>query len=303
MPTAEAAVEAITAPTPTAAPVDATPPAEPAPAEGGAETPAPKPAESAPPTPKTWRLKVDGQDLDVDEAELTRGYQRAAAANRRFEEAVKARQEAEQIRSGIAKDWRAALKAAGIDPREAAKQEILAAIQEEQRQAQEAQLPQEVRAQLERARAVERELAEIKAKQEAATKEQLSAEAKQYVERFNVEIPKAMEAAGLPKTVEAARLVMAKAHVMTKAGMPLDFGAAAQAAREELEGRNFAVLRALSPAALVKALGKDAIDGILRYSIEQAKGAPPPPKAPAAAPKKPERPWMTEREAAKYLTE
>ena len=49
------------------------------------------------PQKRLYRVKIDGQEMEVDESELLAGYQRAKAANKRFEEAAKQRKQAEHF--------------------------------------------------------------------------------------------------------------------------------------------------------------------------------------------------------------
>jgi hypothetical protein len=118
-------------------------------------------------------------------------------------------------------------------------------------------------------------------------------------------MPKVMEAVGLPRTVEAARMVLGKMQVMLKAGVAPDLQVAAKAAAQELEQRNFALLRQLPPERLRDMLGKDTYAALLKLSVAQVQPSQPAQQKPPAQPadKKPKA-WLSQREWDKqYLGE
>ena len=110
-------------------------------------------------------------------------------------------------------------------------------------------------------------------------------------------MPQAMEAAGVPRTVEAARLIHSKMGAMLRAGVAPDVHQAAKMAAQELRERNFAILRSMPAAQIVEAIGKEAYDNLLRHSI--AKPSAPAP-TPQPTPKQNGRSYMTEAEARKF---
>ena len=48
-------------------------------------------------SPKKYKVKIDGEELEVDEEELLRGYQTKKAADKRFQEGAMARKQAEEF--------------------------------------------------------------------------------------------------------------------------------------------------------------------------------------------------------------
>lgn len=86
----------------TSAPSEAsTPPEASAAPEGGAETQEAS-AEPAAPPPRKLRLKIDGQDEEHDEEQVIKLAQKGRAADRRFEEAHKLAQKAQQAMDRLA---------------------------------------------------------------------------------------------------------------------------------------------------------------------------------------------------------
>jgi hypothetical protein len=276
---------------PTAAPVDASPP----PVEAKGEPPA-KPEVP----PEEYEVTVDGQKHRVTRDELLRGYQRGAAARKRFEEANKSTAELQARLDAIKKDPWAILKQAGVDPDQAAQQRIMGIIQREQEQAALAQLSPEIRQVVEEGRKAKEELERLRAEQEAANKGKLTGQAKQFADRWNKALPTEMEKAGLPRTAEAAERVIDAMRTMARAGYLPDIVEACTMVKDELYTRNFSLLRSLPEAQIVEALGKDALDKLQAHLIAQAKGPQPKreePRAPSQANGK--RAWMSETEWTK----
>lgn len=307
---------------PAAAPAGATP--EPAPTPQTPEPGATPQSAAAPssepkpePQPQTYKLVVNGQERVISEEqaqhitqaaaalgmtpqEFIQASQLKAAAYQRFEESARMRRETEALLANLKGSTREALRRAGVDPREFARAEIEAAIAEQQQLEEEAALPPRVRAALEKARALEQEHAKLQAEAKQRQAAQLQGDAKAHFDRWNAELPAAMEKAGLPRTPEATRLVLAKMETMIKAGVPLDVGFAAAKAAEELQSRNFSLLGKMSPEAIVKALGQDAYNALLRHSVQAAGGTKPAPATPKPPEQKNGRRWMTEAEAEKF---
>jgi hypothetical protein len=218
--------------------------------------------------PDSYEVVIDGQKQAVSRDELLRGYQRAAAANRRFEEAQKARREAEEMRSALAKDPWAALKQAGLDPDQIAQQRILEAIQREQ-------MTPEQRALAEERGKREALEQQIKQREVAEQKAKVDSETQAHIQRFNQLIPQAMEQAGLPRDPEAARLVVQNLATMAKMGLQPDPTWAAADAYQTLTARYapvFASMAQKNPGAFIQAIGPQALDAIQRHLIASKRG-------------------------------
>jgi hypothetical protein len=205
-----------------------------------AAAPAPKPE------PRRFKVKIDGAEMEVDEDEVVRGYQRGAAARKRFEEANKRAEEVEARLKAIKDNPWALVEQAGLNPDELAQQRILALMEREKQQAERATLPEPVRRALQEAEQTKAELARMKAAQEQANKGKLDTEAQGHFQRLNTALPAAMEKAGLPKTPEAARMVVEMMQTQIRAKMAADPAEAARMVADHLYERNFAMLRRCS---------------------------------------------------------
>lgn len=292
-PTIDAAPAAATTTTDTAsAPAADSAPKQTATSASALATETKSAADPAPP-PKRYKVKIDGEELEVPEDELLRGYQRGAAARKRFEEAQRERAEIEELKK-LGDPWKIAQKLLGKgdeDLDQLAEQRLLARLQRE------SMTPEQRRiAELEAER--DRYATEAKNREAAELEAKVAAQTNIHREQLNRALPAAMDAAQLPRTPEAARLVIGHLETMVKMGLELDVQAAAEMAREDLVERNSAIFRGMSPEMLERALGKETIAAILRRSLEAPKPAPTPNPTPEPKPE-PKKNWLSSQEWAK----
>jgi len=92
------------------------------------ETPVEKTVEQ----PSKYKVKVDGNEMDVALEELITSYQTRSASDKRFNEAAKMRKEIDSLIEAVEKDPFAIHKLKGIDARKAAEELLLAEIQKEE---------------------------------------------------------------------------------------------------------------------------------------------------------------------------
>lgn len=147
------------------------------------------------PQVKTYKVKIDGQEVDITEDELLKGYQSTKSAQQRFNEAALMRKQAEELVKIAKNDPRKLLTHPdiGVDLKKFAN-DILAEMMEE-----ELLSPQE-----KEQRAMKKKLAEYEAERERQRAEAEQAEMDKYVQLYEQEytngIVEALETSGLPRT-------------------------------------------------------------------------------------------------------
>lgn len=276
-----------------------------------------KPAEAKPeekpaakPEPKFYERKVNGKvekipaeaidaaaaALGMSPSEMLSTSQLKRAAYERFEAAEKARKEVEALK-GIKDPWALAQKMAGLDDAalDAAAEERL--IKKLQREA----MDPAQRALAEERDKLAKERAAIEEQKKAQAETVLSQQAQAVRAKLEPAIIEAVEKAGLPRTPDAVRAVVNELERQHKYGLPLDPAQAAIEAREQFFRPSLGILRSMPAEALIRELGKEKYEELLRYSIakkpETTKTKPAEPAKPAA----PERAYITEKEfKAKY---
>lgn len=142
---------------------------------------------------RMYKVMVDGEEMEVDENELRRGYAHNKAASKRMEEASMTRKEAEQVLRLFKDSPREAFKLLGRDARQFAEQVINEELSEALLSPQEREL-RDYKRQLETYQSQEKQ---ARAEYE---KQQLDAEMARYTEKIQTEIIGTLETAGLPKT-------------------------------------------------------------------------------------------------------
>jgi hypothetical protein len=267
---------------PPAAPVaPVTPPAAKAnaPAAKAPDAPAGEPPKVEPkPEPRRYKVKIDDEEVEVDEQELQRGYSHSRAANKRMQEAAKARKEADELIARAKADPWETLKGAGLDPDALAMERVYKLMEAEK-------MTPEQRAIAERdAKIKEFETREATAKEQAA-KAQADVEMAAAREQLNREIPEAAKAHGLPPTPRVGRMMLENMMTQARTGRAPDAGMAARYALETVRAETSALLRDLPPEQVVKVLGADLVAKLNAYAVQQVRGGPPPaPVPPASSP-------------------
>jgi hypothetical protein len=142
---------------------------------------------------RLFKVMVDGQETEVDEDELKRGYAHARAAAKRMEEAAMTRKEAEQVLKILKENPKSAMQQLGLNPREFAEMVINEELQEAILSPQEKEL-RDYKRQLEQYQRSEREA------REQYEREQREAEMNRYTQQIQEEIVKVLDTSGLPKT-------------------------------------------------------------------------------------------------------
>lgn len=154
---------------------------------------APKDETSTQAAKRLFKVKIDGQESEVDEDELLRGYQLRQASDKRFKEAMEKQKTVEEILDILKKDPRKALThpEIGVDVRNFAESVLAEALEEELMDPKEKEL-RELRKKLDarEKEAKDREENERKTKEEAHIQELTANYAK--------EIEGAIKDGGLP---------------------------------------------------------------------------------------------------------
>lgn len=268
--------------------------------------PAETPAESPKAEPKFYERKVNGkvekipaeavdaaaEALGLTPAEILSTSQLKRAAYERFEAAEKTRKEVEALKA-IKDPWKLAQAMAGLDDAaldDAAEKRLIAKLQRDTLDPAQRQL-------LEEREKLAKERAEIEAQRKAQDDHLLAQQAQVIRDQLEPLVIEAIEHADLPKTPDAVRAVVAELERQHKYGLPLDPAQAAAEARDKFFRPSLAILKKMPAEAIVRELGKEKYDELLRYSLQKGEKPPVPPAEPdKTKPKTPERAWMSEKE-------
>lgn len=212
------------------------------------------------------KVKVDGQELEVDESELVKGYSKYKSADKKFQEAAKMRKQAEEFIS-MMKDPQKFFDAAeklGHTPRELAEKYLAAQLEEEMLDPREKEL-----------RDTKRKLQEYEALQKKEQEEverrrndELKAKyAKDYTEQFT----SALTETGIPATKHTVA-EMAK-YISRAAQMKFQMTAleAAQLVKEDIMEAHKRLIGDTDGETLIKLLGPEVANKVRKYDTSKIK--------------------------------
>jgi hypothetical protein len=222
---------------------------------------------------RKYKVKLDGQELEVDEDELLRGYQLRKVSDKRLEEGVNARKQAEALLHMLKTDPKRVLSdpRIGVDVKKFAEDIIYQQIQEEMMTPEQRELSQYKR------RVAEYEAQQAKIKQQEAIKEQEMLYS-QRRDAYAKDISEALADSGLPKNDFTVNRVI---HHMTKA-IKSGFGKVTARDVMDLVHTDYvkdikSLFGSSSEETLMKLLGDEVSSKIRNYDInkfKEAKGIP-----------------------------
>lgn len=220
---------------------------------------------------KKFRVKIDGEELDVDEEELRSGYQRAQAANKRFAEAKELYDQLNEFAETLQTDPLGALIKAGIYKNES---ELADAVLEILKEQDSGDVKKPVDPELS---AKEKEIAD----REASLIDKYS---EFYMSEYERTLPSAVEEVGLPVNT---RTIAAVAHVISDSidrGYEITPKEAANEVKEYFTKLVKTVIDGVSDDELLNYLSDQAIDRVNKHRLARAKQRPSEPKKTAAKP-------------------
>ena len=215
---------------------------------------------------RKYKLKVDGQEVEVDEEELKRGYTHQKAANKKLQEGLKAKRQAEEFISMMKDKGKLmeAIKKLGHDPR-ALSEEYLASILEE-----EMLDPREKELKSAKARLKAYEDLEKKQK-EAKQKEADDQMKRKFSEDYSKQFIDALKTTGLPPT-KTMVAEMAK-YIKRAADMKFEMTAeeAAKLVKEDQETHYRNLFGEADPETLARLLGEPGLQKVRAHDTAKIK--------------------------------
>ena len=158
---------------------------------------------------KKYKVKVDGEDLDVSEDELLSNYQLRKASDKRFQEGMQARKQAEEFIRLLKTDPTKVLShpSVGLDAKKWAEEYLINEMQREMMTPEQRQM-EEYKSKLAK---YEEQEQMTKKQQEEAQQAQIR---QKYTDDYNKQIVGALDSSGLPKTEFTVQRMI---HYMAKA--------------------------------------------------------------------------------------
>lgn len=218
--------------------------------------------------PERHRVKIDGQEIEVDHSELIAGYQKSKASDKRFQEAAKQAKEAQQILKAIETgDFNFIESKLGKEKAyEIYEQRLIERMQYEQLS------PAE-----KRALALEQENKSLKQRQEEAERSRKEAEHQEHLKKasedLDAEVHQALKGLGAKPTPRLAVRVVDEMIARLETGK--EAVPASEASKRALAGIHQDIaeyLPTLPVEQLVKLLPKTTMDALRQYEVNRVIG-------------------------------
>ena len=215
---------------------------------------------------RKWKLKVNGQERELTEAELIRRASLGYGAEEKLQKAQQERQMAEQFFQALKSDPLAVLTHPdlGLNFREMAEQYLSKEIQMEMMSPEQRELEQLRSFKREQEEAVRRaQEQEMTVAQQRTFQEQMQRTAKEY----DTKITEVLKATDLPKTAYTVKRVAELMKGALQKGYDLDVETAVDMVREGYNTDFKSLFGNLKGESLVKFMGEDVIKELRQYDL------------------------------------
>jgi hypothetical protein len=224
------------------------------------------PAESIQEQVRKFKVKVNGSDMEVDEAELIAGYQTRKAADEKFREAAMSRKQAEEFIHMLQVNPLKVLQdpRLGHDARKLAEEFLMSQYEEESMDPRDREL-RDAKAQLQ---AIEEEKKRIQTEQEEAQKAEL---VEKYQQDIQGQIISTLESSGLPKSPHTVKRMAYYMHQGLQRGMSLTAQDVVSLVKNDYIQEQKALFGSLDGELLIQMLGDDVATKIRKHDISKIK--------------------------------
>ncbi len=216
--------------------------------------------------PRKHKVKVDGNEIEVDEDELRRGYSHQRAANKILQEGKLKMKQAEEI-IGLLKNEDSifeVIKKLGLDPRKISEKYLVAQLEEEMLDPKDRELRQYKR----RIDEIEANEAKQREQAERGHHEELK---KKYAQDYNDQFVKALTEVSLPPTKSTVAEMAKYISQSAKIGIKMNASEAAQLVKQDLMEYQKRLIGEASGEDLIKLFGEDVAKKIRAYDTGKIK--------------------------------
>lgn len=215
---------------------------------------------------RKFKVKVDGQELEVDEAELLKGYGHQRAASKRMQEAIKMRKQAEEF-IGLLKDKNAlfqVIQKLGHDPRQLSEEYLGSIVEDELLDPKEREF-RKTKAELQRLKELD------KMREEQATEARMSMLKKKYSEDYNKQFQEALEKVKLPVKKHTVQEMAKYIYKASKLGYQMSAMEAAKLVEEDVKDAQRSIVGDADAETLMKLFGDDLVNKIRKWDTSRLK--------------------------------
>lgn len=215
-----------------------------------------------------FKVKVDGNEMEVDSDELVKGYQLAKASYNKMTEAAKLKKDLESRQERMKREPDKVLRELGMDPLDFAEQYLLRVIEEEKLSPQEKTLREKEN----RIRELEAEQTKIREAREA---EEFNALQSQMAQDLENQFMKTFEKHGMEPDAYTVKRMAEKYYLALEDGITdPDLDLFAELVTEELQTDINKTLKRLPMDKLLRFLGDDVLKHIREADLARLKSPP-----------------------------
>lgn len=211
---------------------------------------------------RMFKVIVDGQEQEIDEDTLKKGYSHNAAASKRMQEAAMMRKEAEEVLRFFKSNPREAFQRLGMDAREFAQQ----LVNEDLEEALMDPKDKELRDYKKKVDAFEAQRREA---QERYEKEQMEAEIARHSNQIQTDIISTLETAGLPKTERTVGRIIYYMQSALQAGYNVSPKDVIEHVKNDYIHDFKSMLGGLSEQQIELFLGQDLVRKVAKSTVKQ----------------------------------
>ncbi len=213
------------------------------------------------------KLKVDGEEIEVDEEELKRGYAHQKAANKKLQEGLKYRKQSEDFIKamkdpGTLVDTLYKMGYTQKQVRDLSENYLAQVLEEEMLDPKD----RELKTTKQKLQEFEKKESDRKAKEEQAHNDALK---KKYAEQYSSEFIEALKTTGLPPTKDMVADMAKYIARAAKIKMPMTAVEAAKLVQEDVVAKNQHLFANMNPADIVKIVGEDGLKKLREFDVSR----------------------------------
>lgn len=246
-------------------------------------------SEEAKPEPRRYKVKVDGNEEEVDEETLLKAYSKIKAADAKFQEAAQIRKQSEQFIHLLKTDPIKVLSnpKLGIEFRKLAEEYLVSQLEEESLDPKEKEF-----------RAYKKQVDEMNAekkRQEDVVESKRASELRDHYQNdYSTKITAALESSGLPKTQQTVKSMAFYMSEGLKRGYDLSPNDVAALVKQDYIDQQKALFSSLDGDDLEAMVGAEVAEKLRKNSLKKLKPQTQAPKS-YSAPRKQKSPKDTEK--------
>lgn len=239
---------------------------------------------------RKFKVKVDGQELEVDENELVKGYSHQRAANKRMQEAIKVRKQAEDFINMLNDKNKLfdVIKQLGHDPRKLTEEYLASQLEEEMLDPKEREY-RNTKAELQKMKELE------KMREEEVKKSRIEFLKQKFSENYTQQFTEALQQVKLPAKKHTVAEMAKYIQRAAKLGYEMNALEAAKLVEEDIREAQRALIGDADGEMLIKLLGEDVANKVRKWDTSRVKNPEQFLKTPEVQAPREERAKRTER--------